>query len=328
MNYKPLIIVLGEPYSTFTEIIFKLYKSKIIRKFKRPIILIGSKALFKKQMLKLNYSFRIKDFAINNFNKIKLNNKSINIINVNFNFKKIFDKITNKSNNYIKECFDIALNLLKTKYAYALINGPISKKHFLKKKQLGITEYLSLKTKVKNNGTMLIYNSNFSVCPITTHLPINSVSKSLNSKKIINSVLEINKFYINHLNKKPLIAVLGLNPHCESINKISEENKIIIPAIKKLIKKKIVIKGPFAADTFFATKNLEKFDVAIGMYHDQVLTPMKTLYNFNAINLTLGLPFIRVSPDHGTNNEMIGQNKSDPASLICAINFFNKLNEN
>ena len=212
MNYKPLIIVLGEPYSTFTEIIFKLYKSKIIRKFKRPIILIGSKALFKKQMLKLNYSFRIKDFAINNFNKIKLNNKSLNIINVNFNFKKIFDKITNKSNNYIKECFDIALNLLKTKYAYALINGPISKKHFLKKKQLGITEYLSLKTKVKNNGTMLIYNSNFSVCPITTHLPINSVSKSLNLKKIINSVLEINKFYINHLYKKPLIAVLVSKP--------------------------------------------------------------------------------------------------------------------
>ena len=98
---------------------------------------------------------------------------------------------------------------------------------------MGITEYLSLKTKVKNNGTMLIYNSNFSVCPITTHLPINSVSKSLNSKKIINSVLEINKFYINYLNKKPLIAVLGLNPHCESINKISEENKIIIPSIKK-----------------------------------------------------------------------------------------------
>ena len=74
MNYKPLIIVLGEPYSTFSEIIFKLYKSKIIRKFKRPIILIGSKSsVLEKQMLKLNYSFRIKDFAINNFNKIKLN---------------------------------------------------------------------------------------------------------------------------------------------------------------------------------------------------------------------------------------------------------------
>ena len=76
MNYKPLIIVLGEPYSTFSEIIFKLYKSKIIRKFKRPIVLIGSKALFKKQMLKLNYSFRIKSFPLNNFNKCNISDYS------------------------------------------------------------------------------------------------------------------------------------------------------------------------------------------------------------------------------------------------------------
>jgi 4-hydroxythreonine-4-phosphate dehydrogenase len=75
-------------------------------------------------------------------------------------------------------------------------------------------------------------------------------------------------------------------------------------------------------------KNIKNFDVVVGMYHDQVLTPLKTIYNFNAINITLGLPFIRISPDHGTNNQMIGQNKSDSTSLICAINFFNKLNEN
>ena len=74
--------------------------------------------------------------------------------------------------------------------------------------------------------------------------------------------------------------------------------------------------------------NIKKFDVAVGMYHDQVLTPMKTLYNFNAINLTLGLPFFRVSPDHVPNNEMIGKNISDPKSLFSSINFFKKLNEN
>ena len=76
--------------------------------------------------------------------------------------------------------------------------------------------------------------------------------------------------------------------------------------------------------TFFNKNNLKKYDVAVGMYHDQVLTPMKTLYNFNAINITLGLPFIRISPDHGPNNQMIGQNKSDPQSLISSINFLKK----
>ena len=89
--------------------------------------------------------------------------------------------------------------------------------------------------------------------------------------------------------------------------------------------KKINITGPFSADTFFLKKNIEKYDVAVGMYHDQVLTPIKTLFNFDAINLTIGLPFVRVSPDHGPNYEMIGKNKSDPASLFYAMEFFNKI---
>ena len=93
---------------------------------------------------------------------------------------------------------------------------------------------------------------------------------------------------------------------------------------KKLNKKKVNIEGPFPADTFFK-RNINKYDVVIGMYHDQVLTPIKTLFNFNAINITLGLPFIRVSPDHGTNNKMIGLKKSDNSSFITAIDFLKKL---
>ena len=88
------------------------------------------------------------------------------------------------------------------------------------------------------------------------------------------------------------------------------------------------VKGPFAADTLFIEKNVKKFDVVIGMYHDQVITPLKTLFNFNAINVTLGLPFIRISPDHGPNNEMLGQKKSSPASLKEALIFLKKINGN
>ena len=92
-----------------------------------------------------------------------------------------------------------------------------------------------------------------------------------------------------------------------------------------MLKNKINIKGPFSADTFFSKKNLFHYDIAVGMYHDQVLTPIKTIFNFKAINLTLGLPFLRTSPDHGTNNQMIGKNKSNPQSLISSINFFKKI---
>ena len=87
----------------------------------------------------------------------------------------------------------------------------------------------------------------------------------------------------------------------------------------------INVYGPISADTFFSKKNLNYYDVAVGMYHDQVLTPMKTIFNFNAINLTLGLPFLRASPDHGPNNIMLGKNISNPESLIFSINFFNKI---
>ena len=72
-------------------------------------------------------------------------------------------------------------------------------------------------------------------------------------------------------------------------------------------------------------KNINKYDVVVGMYHDQVLTPLKTLYNFNAINITLGLPFIRISPDHGPNSKMLGKNMSDPSSIFCAMRFINKI---
>ena len=94
--------------------------------------------------------------------------------------------------------------------------------------------------------------------------------------------------------------------------------------INSLKNKKVKVSGPFSADTIFLEKNRKKFDVIVGMYHDQVLTPMKTIFGFNAINITIGLPFIRITPDHGPNYEMFGLNKSDPQSLIQAFNFLNK----
>ena len=324
-NNNPLLIVLGEPNSIFSEILFKVYKKKIIQKFNRPIIIIGSKNLLKSQMKFLKYSVKINEINSLDLKKLSINKNNINIFNVEYKFKKTFDKISNNSNNYINDCFKFAIKLLNEKSAFALINGPISKTHFLEKKYLGVTEYLASKTKNKNKPTMLIYNPTFSVCPITTHLPINSVTKNLSKNKIVNDVVNINNFFKNKLNIKPKIAILGLNPHCESIEKFSEEKKIIKPAIKSLVDKKIYINGPYSADTFFSKKNLSHFDVAVGMYHDQVLTPMKTIFNFNAINLTLGLPFLRVSPDHGTNNQMAGKNKSNAQSLISSINFFKKI---
>ena len=321
MNYKPIIIVAGEPYSIFLEIFFKTIKKY---KFKRPLILIVSRKLLLKQMKKLNFSFKINilDTDASNFNK--LDNKKINLIDVKFKFNNAFDKISNKSNKYISECFEIALKLLKKKEFSGLINGPISKKHFLNEKFLGITEYLASKTINNNKFTMLIFNKKLSVSPMTTHLALKNVSKHIVKQKIYTHVKLINEFYKNRFQKKPKIAITGLNPHCESNFQNSEEITTIIPAIKKMKSKNFKVKGPFPADTIFMKENLKNFDVIIGMYHDQVLTPMKALFGFNAINITLGLPFIRISPDHGPNSSMLGKNLSNPKSLIEALKFLDK----
>ena len=317
MVYKPIIIVAGEPNSIFSEIFFKSLKRK---KFKSPIILIASQKIIKLQMKKLNIKIEIRLIDFSNLKKIQLDNKKINLINVSFNQKKPFDIITSKSNNYIKESFDIALKILNTKITNKFINGPISKKHFLKKKYLGITEYLAYKTKSKNFA-MLIYNKDLSICPITTHLPIKKVSKYISKDIIKKKIKLLDLFFKKYLKKTPRIAVTGLNPHCESIDVFNEDEKIIKPSIKSLIQSNYKIFGPFAADTIFLKKNRSKYNIIVGMYHDQVLTPMKTLFEYNAINITLGLPFLRISPDHGPNEKMTGKNKSDPASLIKAITF-------
>ena len=324
MKNSNIIIVAGEPYSVFFEIFFKTLRKKKIKNIKKPIILIASKKILYKQMIRLNYSFKINEIFFNEINKIKINNKKINILNVNFNFKKTFDKISSKSNNYINNCCDLAIKIAKEKGAKVLINGPIDKKKFLKKKYPGMTEYFAAKTKKTNQEIMLIYNKNLAVSPITTHLPLKKIFKKISKEKIIFQVIKINEFYKKYLKKKPNIALTGLNPHCETSDKFSEEEMTLNPAVKKLKKNSIKISGPYPADTIFLKKNYQAYDVIIGMYHDQVLTPFKTLYGFNAINITIGLPFIRITLDHGPNNKMIGKNLSSATSLIEAISFGKK----
>ena len=320
MNYKPIIIVAGEPNSIFLEIFFKALKYK---KYKSPMILICSLKILNLQMKKFKIKKKINLLEISKLKSYNLNNKSINLIDVNFNQKKMFEKISNTSNRYIQNCFKVAFDLIKNQYSNKFINGPISKKTFLNKKFLGITEFIAKEFSTKKNA-MLIYNKELSVCPVTTHLPLKFVTNSIKKKMIHEKIDLINRFYKKNFNIKPRIGVLGLNPHCETIDKFNEDEKIIKPIIKYLKRSRYNVSGPLSADTAFLKDNRKNFDVILGMYHDQVLTPLKTLFEYDAINITLGLPFTRISPDHGPNEKMLGKNLSNPLSLIKAITFLDK----
>ncbi len=320
MKNKPILVINGEPNSIFTEIFFKSIK---FNKYKSPIVLISSYKILKFYMKKFNFKKKINLINYKNFKNENFSKKGINLINIDFDFDKKYKKITKKSNVFIKKSFDVALELIKLNLTNKLINGPISKKYFLNKKFPGITEYISFKTNTKKYA-MLIFNKKLSVCPLTTHIPLKNVSKFINKKNISEKVHLINNFYKERFDLKPRIAVLGLNPHCESTNKFNEDDKILKPLVKNLSKKGIKISGPFSADTMFLKKNRSRYDVILGMYHDQVLTPIKTIFEYDAINLTLGLPFTRISPDHGPNEKMIGKNISNPLSLIRALEFLDK----
>ena len=172
---------------------------------------------------------------------------------------------------------------------------------------------------------MLIFNKKLSVSPITTHIPIHQVAQKIKKKIIIKKIKNINAFYEKFLGFKPNIAVTGLNPHCETFVGKNIEKDEILPAITHLRRKKIKVLGPFSSDTIFLKNNRKKFDVIVGMYHDQVLSPFKALYGFDAVNITFGLPYIRMSPDHGIAEDKIRLNVSKPQSLNRCIDIITKL---
>ena len=190
-----------------------------------------------------------------------------------------------------------------------------------------MTEYLSKKNKTENKEVMLIHNKELSVVPLTTHIKIQDVTNKITFNLIKSKILSLDKYYSRLFKNKPRIALLGLNPHNSDNKSESIENKIIKPAIIKLKRLKVDINGPFPADTAFNKQNLISYDVIVGMYHDQVLGPFKAVYGYDAINITLGLKYLRLSPDHGTAEDIVGLNIANPKSLFSAVNFLNKYND-
>ncbi len=318
---KKIIIVAGDPNSINTEIIYKTWE-KINKNLKRNIFIIGNYDLIKKQFKRLKIKKKI---FISNINSVE-NLSEIKIIDVPLKFKNPFKVSVKNSSKYVLKCLDVAHNLSIRKKVKGIINCPIDKKLLKITKKIGVTELLASKVKnYRKSEVMMLYNKKLAVVPLTTHFPIRKVPTKINKKLIINKILTLNEEFINLFKKKPKIGILGLNPHNGEFEKNSEEIKKIIPAILYLKNKKIQIKGPLVADTLFIN-NFKKFDVIVGMYHDQVLGPFKTLFKFDAINITLGLKYIRVSPDHGPAKDLIGKNVANYISLLKCINLISKFN--
>ena len=317
---KLIAIVAGEPNSINSEIIVKAWKKL---KDKRNLFIIGNYSLLTKQIKKIGLKIPLE--KINSIINFK-NQKTLKVLNIPLKYNSTFEVNFFENKKYVIKCLEIAHNLATNKKIKGFINAPIDKKIF-EKKYLGVTEYLASKNKIKSKEVMMIYNKKLSVVPLTTHLEIKDVTSTIKKKLIKEKILTLSSVYMRLFKVNARIALLGLNPHNSENRLNSFENKTIKPVVEYLKKKKIIIEGPFPADTIFSNQKKLKYNVIVGMYHDQVLAPFKALYGYDAINITLGLNYIRVSPDHGTARDIIGKNKADPQSLIGAINFLNKIDD-
>ncbi len=226
------------------------------------------------------------------------------------------------------ENLNYGIDTALTNKKVGLVTGPISKENIISidKKFSGHTEHIQKLTKSKD-VLMLLGSEKLKVALATTHIPLKAVPKKITKSLIINKAIILddelkNKFKI----KNPQITLLGLNPHAGEGGKIgSEEKEILLPAVKELRKKKINISYPKSADTAFTKKALKETDAFLGMYHDQVLPVLKALSFGSAVNVTLGIPIVRTSVDHGVALDMAGSGKSDTASLKEAIKIAKKI---
>jgi len=202
------------------------------------------------------------------------------------------------------------------------VTAPVCKETICRFKPFfqGHTEFLSNAFGIKNVGMMFVAK-NLRTILVTRHIPLGKVSKAINTQLVYETVSLANTTLKNQFRiKRPVIAVCGVNPHAGEGGTIGkEEINAVIPAIVKAKHNRINVQGPFAADTLFSPDISKRYDAVVAMYHDQGLIPVKTLYFTELVNLTVGLPFIRTSPAHGTAFDIAGKNRSNSSSMCEAI---------
>ncbi|MEM2929092.1 MAG: 4-hydroxythreonine-4-phosphate dehydrogenase PdxA [Nitrososphaerota archaeon] len=326
-NDKPFIgITMGDPAGSGPELaikaIKKLKKDKDIEYYAK-LLLIGDFKVFKKALeivgsnnLKLIRINHPRDFIddINTINIIDLNNVDIN--------KLAYGKPSSMGGKAAYESIIKAVEYAIGKFIHAIVTMPISKEslNMAGYDYPGHTEILADLTKTKDVRMMLIAK-NLRVVHVTTHVSLKKAIELIKKDRVVKTIEIANSYLENYFDIiKPKIAIAGLNPHASESGLFGdEEEKEIIPAIKEANKKGINASGPFPPDSVFYRAYNNEFDAVIAMYHDQGHIPIKMIGFMEGVNITLGLPIIRVSPDHGTVWGKAGKGTADESATLNAV---------
>ncbi len=316
-DYTPrIILTTGDPCGIGPEIILKILADKSVnRRFK--VTICGSRALIAEYAGLLG--MKIPESAV--FEEVNYPN----------DFKLQPGRITAAGGKHSGDCIIKAVKQCMSGKYDAIVTMPISKEAL----NLGgydfpgHTEMLE-KLTGSSGSLMMMCSPVLKVCLVTNHLPVSKVSRTISKELIKSKVITAHNSLNSDFNiKHPKIALLSLNPHAGDGGLIgSQEEKIILPAIRDLAKAAYSIDGPFPADAFFATKAYRRFDIAVAMYHDQGLIPFKMLSTGEGVNFTAGIGIIRTSPDHGTAFDIAGKGKASASSTLAAINIAGMLIKN
>lgn len=323
-------ISIGDINGVGIEIILKTFEDKRMLELCTPVIFASKKIISKYKSI-LNFETQIQ--SIQDINSV-IQGK-LNLINVwNEEVELSFGKSNAEGGKYALFSLEAATQELNNGNIDVLVTAPINKNTIQSEdfKFPGHTEYLE--QKLGGKALMILMHEKLKVALLTGHIPIDEVSKTI-TPELINDKIEIlsHTLAIDFGITKPKIAVLSINPHAGDNGVIGDEdNEILIPTIEKIQKKGKLVFGPYPADSFFGSGNYLNFDAILAAYHDQGLTPFKTLAFGNGVNFSAGLNKIRTSPDHGTAFDIAGKGMADHSSfkeaVYTAIDIFKKRTEN
>lgn len=317
-NKLPIVgISIGDINGIGPEIVLKAFEDERMLEFCTPVIFAHVKML---SFLKRHFNLNLRFQGIASVEKV-IHGK-INVVNTWKNNPKIeFGQEHKAAGAFAIKSLRAATNALKSKCIDVLVTAPIHKNNIQAEdfRFPGHTDYLE--QELEGNALMFMVSDNIKVGLLTDHIAVKDVSSQITPELIKRKVETICQSLCQDFKVAvPKIAVLGINPHTGDDGVIGhEDDEVIRPTLAEINQKGKYVFGPYAADSFFGTKNYKNFDAIIAAYHDQGLIPFKTLSFGEGVNYTAGLNFIRTSPDHGTGFDIAGKNQANPSSFIKAV---------
>ena len=326
MEAAPIIaLTQGDPAGIGPEIIVKAFQDEVLS-VNSKILVIGDAQLLKKKTEQVAPEIRV--HSVTSPKEGSYQPGTIDIIDLNNVSKSLqIGKASAEGGKASYEAIYKAVTLALNDEVDAITTCPINKKslHLAGHYYPGHTELLGQLTNSKD-PTLMMESNSMRVVLVTTHLPLEQVKSQISKEKILQAICVTHDWLKKYVTEIPRIAVVGLNPHCGDEGIFGEEEtEFIVPALKSAQKEGIQVSGPHPADSLFARDISDKYDAVICMYHDQGMIPVKM--NGMGVNITLGLPILRTSVDHGTAYDIVGQNKASAENLKLALKTAGRLSQ-